>query len=79
MNSDAACYLLDIGQMLRERLTEAEHCAKSAKDSRREFELGRYRAYREVLALMLSQADAFGIPPGNLSLQGLDRSRDLGC
>lgn len=79
MKSDAGCYLLDLGQILRGRLIEAEGRIESASDSERQFELGRYRAYREVLALMLSQADAFGMLPSDLSLQEIGRDKDLGC
>ena len=79
MTDITANYLLDLGQILGERLNEVKGYVDSADESQRQFELGRYRAYREVVALMLSQADAFELSPGQLSLQGVDRGRDLGC
>ena len=79
MSDTTANYLIDLGQILGERLNDVKNCVDSADESQRQFELGRYRAYREVLALMLSQADAFELSPHQLSLQGVDRDRDLGC
>ena len=79
MEDNAANYLKDIGFLLRERLEQARQEAEGASGANRQFEAGRYRAYRELLALMLSQAEAFELPAEALSLQGIDRGRDLGC
>ena len=79
MEDIAANYVRDLGFLLRERLEQARQDAAGASGPSRQFEAGRYRAYREVLALMLMQADAFELPPTALSLQDLDRNLDLGC
>lgn len=72
-------YLVDLGFLLRERTEELEHIAAAAPDDQKQFELGRYRAYREVLSLMIQQAEAFELAPEAIALQGIDRDRDLGC
>ena len=77
MTDTYANYLRDLGNLLKERLDETKIDSEIAGG--RQFEMGRYRAYREVLSLMLSQAEVFEIPPAALSLEGIDRERDLGC
>jgi hypothetical protein len=72
-----ANYLRDLGRLLRDRCEEERRSTELGSD--RQFDAGLYRAYREVLALMLSQAEVFDIPPSDLSLDGLDREMDLGC
>ena len=79
MEEIAANYLQDLGYLLRERLDHARQEAEAASGPSREFEAGRYRAYREVLSLMLTQAEAFELPVEALSLQDVDRDRELGC
>ena len=79
MADPSEAYLRDLGMLLRERLESARREAETAKGTNRQFEAGRYRAYREVLGLMLVQAEAFERAPAALSLDGLERGRDLGC
>ena len=79
MEEIPANYLQDLGCLLRERLDYARQKTEAASGPGKQFEAGRYRAYREVLSLMLTQAEAFELPAEALSLQGLDRDRDLGC
>ena len=79
MEEIAANYLQDLGYLLRERLDRARQEAEAAAGPDRQFEAGRYRPYREVLSLMLTQAEAFELPAEALSLEGLERDRDLGC
>jgi hypothetical protein len=79
MTDISAAYLQDLGYLLRERLAEAERDAQIPDGPNKQFEAGRYRAYREVIALMLSQAEAFELTPSALSLEGIDRGTDLGC
>jgi len=79
MSDLADNYLADLGHLLRERTLEMEQLAASASEADRQFELGRYRAYREVLALMIQQAEAFELPLDAIALDGVERERDLGC
>ena len=79
MEEIAANYIQDLGYLLRERLEQARQKAEAASGPSREFEAGRYRAYREVLSLMLAQAEAFELSAEALSLQDVDRARELGC
>jgi hypothetical protein len=71
-------YLHDLGTFLREGWIEAERDYEAADPSQREFESGRRRAYRQVLTLMLQQAEAFDLRPSALSLEGIDVETDLG-
>ena len=70
-------YLRDLGFLLREEAFKAKEQYGSAKADTRSFESGRYMAYHEVISLMLSQAEAFGLPLSMLSLEGVDADRDL--
>jgi hypothetical protein len=79
MSDIAANYLRDLGFLLRERLEEAKTEAESSPQSSQQFEAGRYRAYREVIALMLSQAEVFQLTPDALAFESIDRDADLGC
>jgi hypothetical protein len=79
MSELADNYLVDLGFLLRERTEELKRIAAASPDEQRHFDLGRYRAYREVLALMIQQAEAFDLPLEAIALQGIDRDRDLGC
>ena len=72
-------YLQDLGLLLRERLADAERDYQAAAPEEKQYESGRYRAYREVLNLMLLQAEAFELPLSAICLEGLDREKDLGC
>ena len=72
-------YLQDLGLLLRERLAEAESDYQAAAAERKQYEAGRYRAYREVLSLMILQAEAFELPLSALCLEEIDRERNLGC
>ena len=78
MNDPSPDYLLDLGFLLREDWQAAEQRYKLATGADREFEAGRRRAYRQVLTLMLHQAETFGLDPSEISLQGLDVDKDLG-
>jgi hypothetical protein len=78
MTDTAENYLRDLGCLLRERAFEAKgefHAA--AEGSGKDFQGGRYMAYYEVISIILSQANAFGISPDKLALQGIDAERDL--
>ena len=71
-------YLRDLGYLLKERALEAKvefHAA--TEGSSKDFQGGRYMAYYEVISLVLSQAEAFGISADSLALQGIDPERDL--
>jgi hypothetical protein len=80
-----ALYLRDLGYLLRERAEEAARESRSihAKRAPHErtvedaFTVGRSQAYNEVIEVMQNQAEAFGIPPADLALEGLDVYRDL--
>ena len=78
MTDLADSYLRDLGLLLREEWIDAERDHKAADPVQRDFEKGRRRAYRQVLTLMLQQAQAFDLPPTALGLEGLDVARDLG-
>jgi len=78
MSDIADNYLLDLGALLRERALEAkERCRALQTTEQQAFESGRQMAYYEVIALMLSQAEAFRLPVDKLALQGMDVDRDL--
>ena len=77
MTDTADNYLRDLGFLLRERAFEAKASFHAADKESRGFESGRYMAYYEVLALMLSQAQAFDLPLSMLALDGVDAERDL--
>ena len=71
-------YLRDLGYLLRERAFEAKKEFHAATEvSAKDFQGGRYMAYYEVISLMLSQAELFGISPGSLALQDMEPERDL--
>ena len=71
-------YLRDLGYLLRERALEAKAGFHTATEgSAKDFQGGRYMAYYEVISVMLSQAEAFGISPDSLALLGIDPERDL--
>jgi hypothetical protein len=68
-----ALYLKDLGQILREQALEARKHA----DDGTEYDQGQRFAYYSVLSLMQQQAEAFGLPFDELSLDGLDPERDI--
>ncbi len=76
MSRAADDHLSDLGHLLVERLNQArDEVANQSGDS---FEAGRYRAYREVIAMMILQAKAFDLPKSALSLEKVDLNDDLG-
>ncbi|SDE14734.1 hypothetical protein [Aquimonas voraii] len=79
MTDFADNYLQDLGLLLRERLADAESAYNAAAPEQKQYEAGRYRAYREVLNLMILQAEAFDLPLSAVRLEGIDREKDLGC
>jgi hypothetical protein len=70
-----ANYLRDVGFELREQAQAATAYARSNRDDG--FAQGVAHGYYVVLSLMLDQANAFGIPPESLRLEGLQPERDL--
>ncbi|TZF81967.1 hypothetical protein [Cognatilysobacter lacus] len=78
MESSEALYLKDLGFLLKERALEAlAEARRERSDGAGDFQSGRSAALYEVISLMLSQAENFGIPPEALSLGGVDAERDL--
>jgi hypothetical protein len=77
-NALARDYLADLGGLLRDDWQEAEARFRAATGADKAYEDGRRRAYRQVLALMLQQAEAFELDPAAAGLQGLDVDRHLG-
>lgn len=73
-NEKAKNYLLDLGTLVRERALEAK---ESTRESGNEFDLGRLMAYREIVSLMIHQAEIFEIDPYDLNLAGFDPEHDL--
>ena len=71
-------YLGDLGGLLRDNWQDAEARFRTASGADKAFEDGRRRAYRQVLTLMLQQAESFELDPASAGLQGLDVDRDLG-
>lgn len=66
-------YLLDLGTLLRDHgLAAAKDKREAAAGEDAAFHAGRAFAYYEVLSLMADQARAFGLPPADLGLEGLD-------
>ena len=71
-------YLFDLGNQLREEALRAKQAFQAAKGTDdKAYQSGRLMAYYEVLSLVISQAKAFGLPMGDLHLDGLDPDRDL--
>ena len=78
MDNTEACYLKDLGSLLKERAFEALAQARQERaEGSSEFHNGRSAAFYEVISIMLSQADSFSIAPDRLSLDGIDAERDL--
>jgi len=71
-------YLSDLGKLLIENARECKEArAKAASPASREFESGRLMGYNEVISLMQQQAIAFGLPVGDLGLEGIDPYNEL--
>jgi hypothetical protein len=78
MSATTENYLRDLGFILKERAFEAKRDFHAATEgSAKEFQGGRYMAYYEVISLILSQAEAFGISSDSLALQDIEPERDL--
>jgi len=64
--------------LLKERALHAlEQARKDREAGGSEFHVGRSAAFYEVISLMLSQAENFGIPAEAVSLAGVDAERDF--
>lgn len=73
-----ANYLLDLGQLIKERAFEA----KKSRDASRgttdyDYELGHLMAFYEIVSLMQQQARAFGISLSKIGLENIDPDKDL--
>ena len=79
MSDITASLLRDLGLLLREEWEASERSLASASPEERQYETGHNRAYRRVLSLLLQQAEAFDLPVSAISLDGIDRDKDLGC
>jgi len=62
-------YVRDLVYLLRERASQASQESAETKST---FDEGREFAYREILAWMQHQADAFGLERDKLCLAGFD-------
>jgi hypothetical protein len=70
-------YLHDLGAHLREYALEERVGYQTADPSSKDMCLGRLAAYREVLSLMINQAEVFQINLEDVGLGGFDPDRDL--
>lgn len=78
MESSEALYLRDLGFLLKERALEAlAQARQEQQEGVGEFHIGRSAAFYEVISLLLSQAENFGITAESLALAGVDPERDL--
>ncbi len=78
MNDVLLTFLRDLGDLIRAEALKSKDEYRSARGSEDEaFRSGRLMAYYEVVSLMRSQAEAFGVPVEALRLDGLDPERDL--
>lgn len=69
-----ALYLRDVGLLLKERALEARD---EQRGSPNEFSNGRALAYYEVISLLVTQAQTFGLPLDDIQLHDIDPDRDL--
>ena len=67
-------FLLDLGTLLRERAVAARD---RARENSSEFQCGVAHAYYEVMSLIESQADSFGLPLEDAGLKGFDVDKEL--
>jgi hypothetical protein len=71
-------YIFDLGHLLRAEALSARQTCRAAKGTDDEaFQSGRVMAYHEVLSLLISQAQSFGVPIADLNLDGLNPDHDL--
>ena len=70
-----ANYLRDLGYELRRQAEAARAEARARPEDA--FAQGQAHAFCSVLSLMQQQAQSFGLPLGELALDGLDAERDL--
>jgi hypothetical protein len=79
MSNKYSCYLLDLGDLIKERALGARReREKSPADSpEREFHSGRVIAFNEVISIMQQEAEGFGIPLSDLRLDDIEPDRDL--
>lgn len=67
-------FLIDLGTLLRERAVAAHDMAKRNPS---EFQGGVAHGYYEVLSLIESQAEAFGLPLDDIGLKGFSVDDEL--
>lgn len=70
----ASRYLKDLGQLIKEKALEAKANAKASDDS---YDIGFLMAWHDIVSLMQSQAEVFGIPYEEIGLLNIDADTDL--
>jgi hypothetical protein len=74
----ASSYVRDLGRQLSELALDAKQKRDVASDDPgRMFATGRLMGLHEAISLMQEQAVAFGMPLGDVGLDGIDPERDL--
>lgn len=70
---EAWAYLNDLGVLIAEAAVDAKLDRDAAEGTEElDYKLGRLMGYYEVVSLMMSQADAFGISRSRLGLSDFD-------
>jgi hypothetical protein len=67
-------YLLDLGSILREKAVAAKHEKQQNGEA---YNIGYLMALHEVVSIMQSQADQFGIALDEIGLDGINPEVDL--
>lgn len=70
-------YLKDLVYLAKERARSAKLAVDTAPEEQREFRSGVLMGWYSLIAMMQSQARAFGIPLDSLGLEDIDPERDL--
>tara|TARA_R110002111_G_C5993523_1_gene372282 strand:+ start:3046 stop:3276 length:231 start_codon:yes stop_codon:yes gene_type:complete len=73
-NETAVYYLKDLGLLIKEQALAAKARQSASEDA---YDLGYRMAYYEIVSLMQSQANAFGIPLSDISLSDIEAEKDL--
>ncbi len=68
---------LTLVDLSRELLEKARAAKNDAVRSKSGYDKGRQFAFYEAVSLLVQQAEAFGIDPADVGLQGVDPERDL--
>lgn len=76
-SSTESLFLQDLGVLLKEMALQAKNEAAMASENQRDLALGRLMAMHEVISLMQQQANAFGLDPKDMGLDGLTPEQDL--